>query len=54
MGKRVKFGVSKVQQLNRIVLPSALLENVGLKIGSDVEMFLDIETNEIIIKRLKK
>ena len=50
-GKRVKFGFSKIQKLNRVALPSSLLENLNLKVGKDVEFFLDIDKGEIIIKK---
>ena len=51
--KRVKFGDLKIQKLNRVALPNSLLENLDLKQSDDVELFLDIENNEIIIKKLK-
>ncbi|MEM3113108.1 MAG: AbrB/MazE/SpoVT family DNA-binding domain-containing protein [Candidatus Pacearchaeota archaeon] len=51
--KRVKFGTLKIQKLNRIALPSPILENLNLNIGDDVELFLDIEKGEIVIKNLK-
>ncbi|HLD98533.1 MAG TPA: hypothetical protein VI815_04360 [Candidatus Nanoarchaeia archaeon] len=53
MVKRVKFGVSKVQQLNRIAFPTSLLENIKLNIGNSVEIYLDIDEDEIIIKKVK-
>lgn len=52
--KRVKFGKLKIQQLNRVALPTSLLENLDLKIGDDVELFLDIEKEEIVVKKVKK
>ncbi|MBI2629170.1 hypothetical protein HYW74_03735 [Candidatus Pacearchaeota archaeon] len=54
MVKRIKFGDLKIQKLNRVALPNSLLENLGLKPSDDVELFLDIEDNEIIIKKLKR
>lgn len=51
--KRVKFGDLKIQKLNRVALPNSLLENLDLKPSDDIELFLDIENNEIIIKKLK-
>jgi bifunctional DNA-binding transcriptional regulator/antitoxin component of YhaV-PrlF toxin-antitoxin module len=51
--KRVKFGKLKIQQLNRVAIPNSLLENLGLKISDDVELFLDIEKEEIVIKKSK-
>ena len=53
MVKRVKFGVSKVQQPNRIAFPTSLLENIKLNIGNSVEIYLDIDEDEIIIKKVK-
>lgn len=50
---RVKFGKLKIQKLNRVALPSALLENLGLKISDNIELFLDIEKDEIVIKKEK-
>ena len=48
-GKRVKFGDLKIQKLNRVALPSALLENLSLNVGSEVHIFLDIEKDEIVL-----
>ena len=49
--KRVKFGSSKIQKLNRVAFPISLLENLNLKVGKDVEFFLDVDKGEIIIKK---
>ncbi len=49
--KRVKFGQLKIQKLNRVALPSSLLENLELEIGNEVELFLDIEKGEIVIRK---
>ena len=51
--KRIKFGDLKIQKLNRVALPNSLLENLDLKQSDDIEIFLDIDSNEIIIKKLK-
>jgi bifunctional DNA-binding transcriptional regulator/antitoxin component of YhaV-PrlF toxin-antitoxin module len=51
--KRIKFGDLKIQKLNRVALPSSLLENLDLRISDEVELFLDVEKEEIIIKKLK-
>ncbi len=51
---RIKFGKLKIQQLNRIALPSSLLENLDLQVRNYIESFLDIEKQEIVIKRLEK
>ena len=50
---RVKFGYLKIQKLNRVALPNSLLENLGLKISDDIELFLDIDKEEIVIKKKK-
>ena len=51
---RIKFGELKIQQLNRVALPNSLLENLNLEVGNDVELFLDIEKDEIVIRKLGK
>ena len=51
--KRIKFGKLKVQKLNRVALSSSLLDNLEIDIGDDVEVFLDVEREEIIIKKFK-
>lgn len=52
--KRVKFGKLKIQKLNRVALPSSLLDNLNLDVKDDIELFLDMEREEIIIKKIKK
>ena len=52
--KRIKFGQLKIQKLNRVALPNSLLENLKLKTGDDIDVYLDIEKDEIIIRRFKK
>ena len=54
MVKRVKFGQSKIQKLNRVALPNSLLENLNLSEGEDISIFLDIEKREIVIKKNEK
>lgn len=39
-----------IQQLNRVALNPQLLENLGLKEGDKVKIFLDTEKEEIIIR----
>ncbi len=39
-----------IQNLNRVALNPQLLENLGLKIGDKVKIFLDIQKEEIIIR----
>jgi len=43
----------KIQNLNRVVLNPELLENLKLKQGDKVNIFLDTEKEEIIIRREK-
>ena len=43
-----------IQNLNRVALNPQLLENLGLKIGDKVEICLDTEKEEIIIRRENK
>ena len=52
--KRVKFGTLKIQKLNRVALPNSLLENLHLQVSDNIELLLDIEKEEIIIKKSKK
>lgn len=49
--KRLSFGKVKIQKLNRIALPKHILDNLKIFIGEEVELFLDIEKDEIIIKK---
>jgi len=41
----------KIQSLNRVALNPELLENMGLKQGDKVNIFLDTDKEEIIIRR---
>ncbi|MEM3074962.1 MAG: hypothetical protein QW727_03415 [Candidatus Pacearchaeota archaeon] len=50
---KIKFGNSKIQKLNRIALPNTILENLGIETGDEIEIFLDINKEEIIIKKRK-
>tara|TARA_Y100000310_G_C20278769_1_gene621579 strand:+ start:221 stop:391 length:171 start_codon:yes stop_codon:yes gene_type:complete len=52
--KKITFGKLKVQKLNRVALPSSLLDNLDIDIGDDIEVFLDVEKEEIVIKKNKK
>ena len=52
--KRVKFGSLKIQKLNRIALPSALLENLDLDVGQVVDLYLDLEKKEIVVRKSEK
>jgi bifunctional DNA-binding transcriptional regulator/antitoxin component of YhaV-PrlF toxin-antitoxin module len=48
--RRVKFGKVKIQKLNRIALPTSILENLELNIGDEIELLLDIDKGEIIVR----
>jgi bifunctional DNA-binding transcriptional regulator/antitoxin component of YhaV-PrlF toxin-antitoxin module len=39
-----------IQSLNRVALKPELLENLGLKVGDEVSIFLDTRKKEIIIR----
>lgn len=52
--KRIKFGQLKIQKLNRVALPNSLLENLNLSEGNDIDVFLDIDKEEIVIKKKLK
>jgi len=52
--KKIKFGKLKIQKLNRIALPISLLENLDIEVGDNVDIYLDIEKNEIIIEKSKE
>lgn len=49
--RRLGFGKLKIQQLNRIAIPKHVLDNLDIEIGQEVELFLDIEKDEIVIKK---
>ena len=51
MKHKIKFGSLKIQKLNRLALPSSLLENLSLDVGDEVEVYLDIKKDEIVIRR---
>jgi len=50
--KRITFGKLKIQKLNRVALPNSLLSNLDIHAGEDVEVFLDVEKGEIVIKKI--
>jgi bifunctional DNA-binding transcriptional regulator/antitoxin component of YhaV-PrlF toxin-antitoxin module len=54
MKKHLSFGKVKIQQLNRIAIPKTLLDNLEISIGDEINLFLDIEKEEIVIKKEKK
>jgi bifunctional DNA-binding transcriptional regulator/antitoxin component of YhaV-PrlF toxin-antitoxin module len=43
----------KIQALNRIALSPELLENLDLKMGDDVSVFLDTEKQQIVVRKEK-
>jgi bifunctional DNA-binding transcriptional regulator/antitoxin component of YhaV-PrlF toxin-antitoxin module len=43
----------KIQDLNRVALNPELLENLKLKKGDKVDVFLDTKKEEIIIRKSK-
>jgi bifunctional DNA-binding transcriptional regulator/antitoxin component of YhaV-PrlF toxin-antitoxin module len=50
--QKVSFGTVKIQKLRRIALPSNLLETLGLLEGDDISVELNVETAEIVIKKI--
>ena len=40
----------KIQDLNRVALNPQLLENINLKIGDEVSIYLDTNKKQIIIR----
>jgi len=49
--KLVSFGVTSVQKGRRITLDDSLLQNLNIKEGDIVELFLDTEEEAIIVKK---
>jgi bifunctional DNA-binding transcriptional regulator/antitoxin component of YhaV-PrlF toxin-antitoxin module len=49
--KKVSFGVITVQKGRRITLDGSLLQNLSIKEGDPVELFLDIKDEAIIVKK---
>ncbi len=50
--KRVSFGVSRIQALRRVTLDENLLRNLNLAEGDAVEVFLDAESEEIVLTKV--
>jgi bifunctional DNA-binding transcriptional regulator/antitoxin component of YhaV-PrlF toxin-antitoxin module len=49
--KKVSFGVISVQKGRRVILDESLLQNLEIKEGDPVEVFLDIKEESIVIKK---
>ena len=49
--KLVSFGVTSVQKGRRISLDDSLLKNLSIKVGDQVEIFLDTEEEAIVVKK---
>ncbi len=49
--KKVSFGITSVQKGRRIILDDSLLQNLDIKEGDPVELFLDIREEAIIVKK---
>jgi len=49
--KLVSFGVTSVQKGRRISLDDSLLQNLSIKVGDQVEIFLDTEEEAIVVKK---
>jgi bifunctional DNA-binding transcriptional regulator/antitoxin component of YhaV-PrlF toxin-antitoxin module len=52
--EKVFFGTKKIQKLGRVQLTMALLDNLNLKEGNEVCIYLDVKNKQIIIKEGKK
>ena len=49
--KKVSFGITSVQKGRRIILDDSLLQNLDIKEGDPVEIFLDIREEAILIRK---
>ena len=49
--KKVSFGITSVQKGRRIILDDSLLQNLDIKEGDPVELFLDVKEEAIIVKK---
>ena len=52
--KKVHYGTNSVQKGGRVQLPKPLLLTMGLNVGDDIEILLDVEKREIILKAQEK
>ena len=51
--KKVSFGITSVQKGRRIILDDSLLQNLNIKEGDPVELFLDVREEAIVVKKLQ-
>lgn len=49
--KLVSFGVTSIQKGRRISLDDSLLKNLSIKVGDQVEIFLDTEEEAVVVKK---
>ena len=49
--KKVSFGITSVQKGRRIILDDSLLQNLDIKEGDPVELFLDVKEEAIIVRK---
>lgn len=52
--KRITFGTTKIQTLRRVSLDANLLANLGLSENDILSVYLDLENDEIVLKRAQK
>lgn len=52
--KKVLFDTKKIQKLGRIQLNPRLLDNLNLQVGDELEIYLDTNENQIILKKKNK
>lgn len=50
----VSFGVVTIQKLRRIALDSNLLRTLGLSEGDTLEVALNVETSEVILRKQER
>ena len=50
--KKVHFGTTLIQRQRRVALDPNLLENLGLAIGDEVSISLDVESRSICIEKV--
>lgn len=50
----VKFEGSKIQVGDRVKIPKAIIDTLGLKKGQKISILFNVEKKEIIIKESKK
>ena len=52
--KRIIFGTTKIPSLRRVSLDINLLANLGLHENDVLSVYLDLENEEIVLKRAQK